>query len=166
MVLLARAFAGGDDPEGAEDDLEVAGEGAAADVLQVVLHRLVVTQVGTAAHLRESRDARLDVVAGVVLGRVLVDQFGDLGPGTDDAHVALEHVPEVRQFIEAGLAQKGADATVTLKKETLDNIELKTTTVDEAIASGDMKIDGSKANFDEFFGLLDTFPFWFNIVTP
>ena len=59
-----------------------------------------------------------------------------------------------------------ADATVTLKKETLDNIELKTTTVDEAIASGDMKIDGSKANFDEFFGLLDTFPFWFNIVTP
>jgi alkyl sulfatase BDS1-like metallo-beta-lactamase superfamily hydrolase len=29
-----------------------------------------------------------------------------------------------------------------------------------------MKIDGSKAKFDEFFALLDTFPFWFNIVTP
>jgi alkyl sulfatase BDS1-like metallo-beta-lactamase superfamily hydrolase len=59
-----------------------------------------------------------------------------------------------------------ADATVTLKKETLDNIELKTTTIDQAIASGDMKIDGSKAKFDEFFAMLDTFPFWFNIVTP
>ena len=55
---------------------------------------------------------------------------------------------------------------MTLKKERLDNIELKTVSIDDAIASGDMKIDGSKEKFDEFFGLLDTFPFWFNIVTP
>jgi alkyl sulfatase BDS1-like metallo-beta-lactamase superfamily hydrolase len=65
-----------------------------------------------------------------------------------------------KRFVE------NADATVTLKKETLDSIELKTTTIADAVASGDMKIEGSKAKFDEFFGLLDTFPFWFNIVTP
>jgi len=29
-----------------------------------------------------------------------------------------------------------------------------------------MKLTGDRAKFDEFFGLLDTFPFWFNIVTP
>lgn len=58
------------------------------------------------------------------------------------------------------------DATVTLKKETLDSIELKQLSVDDAVSSGAMKIDGSKEKFDEFFGLLDTFPFWFNIVTP
>lgn len=29
-----------------------------------------------------------------------------------------------------------------------------------------MTIDGNRGSFDEFMGLLDTFPFWFNIVTP
>jgi alkyl sulfatase BDS1-like metallo-beta-lactamase superfamily hydrolase len=28
------------------------------------------------------------------------------------------------------------------------------------------KLTGSRASFDEFFGLLDTYPFWFNIATP
>ena len=29
-----------------------------------------------------------------------------------------------------------------------------------------MKLTGSREAFDEFFGLLDSYPFWFNIVTP
>ena len=38
--------------------------------------------------------------------------------------------------------------------------------VEQAITSGDLKIEGRKEAFTEFLGLLDTFPFWFNIVTP
>jgi alkyl sulfatase BDS1-like metallo-beta-lactamase superfamily hydrolase len=59
-----------------------------------------------------------------------------------------------------------ADATITTAKTTLDSIQLGDTTTDKAIESGDMKVDGNAAAFKEFVGLLDNFPFWFNIVTP
>jgi alkyl sulfatase BDS1-like metallo-beta-lactamase superfamily hydrolase len=29
-----------------------------------------------------------------------------------------------------------------------------------------MKVKGSRESLEEFLGLLDDFPFWFNIVTP
>ncbi len=38
--------------------------------------------------------------------------------------------------------------------------------MEEKIASGDIKIIGRKEALGEFLGLLDSFPFWFNIVTP
>lgn len=60
----------------------------------------------------------------------------------------------------------GADATLTLDKATLDDIELKKIKLDQAISSKRITIDGNRGAFDEFMGLLDTFPFWFNIVTP
>jgi len=59
-----------------------------------------------------------------------------------------------------------ADATMTLAKSTLDNIELGQTTLEKAIEAGDVKVDGSKEAITDFLGMLDTFPFWFNIVTP
>lgn len=58
------------------------------------------------------------------------------------------------------------DATLTLSKATLDALQLKKLTLQEAVANGDLKIDGNRQKLDEFLGLLDTFPFWFNIVTP
>lgn len=58
------------------------------------------------------------------------------------------------------------DATLTLSKATLNNIQMKATTIDDAIASGELKVEGNKAALSEFLGLLDTYPFWFNIVTP
>lgn len=36
----------------------------------------------------------------------------------------------------------------------------------EAMAKGALTIEGRRGAFTEFMGLLDTFPFWFNIVTP
>lgn len=60
----------------------------------------------------------------------------------------------------------GADANLTLAKTTLDDIEVKRISLDEAISSKKITIDGNRGAFDEFMGLLDTFPFWFNIVTP
>lgn len=59
-----------------------------------------------------------------------------------------------------------ADATLTLSKATLEKIQLKKLTLDQAIAAGDLKVDGNRGKLDEFLGLLDDFPFWFNIVTP
>jgi alkyl sulfatase BDS1-like metallo-beta-lactamase superfamily hydrolase len=59
-----------------------------------------------------------------------------------------------------------ADATMTLTKATLSRIQLGEITLDQAVASGDVKIDGRKEAFGEFLGMLDNFNFWFNIVTP
>jgi alkyl sulfatase BDS1-like metallo-beta-lactamase superfamily hydrolase len=59
-----------------------------------------------------------------------------------------------------------ADAKLTLSKSALDRIQLKELPVEQAITSGDLKIDGRREAFSEFVALLDNFPFWFNIVTP
>jgi alkyl sulfatase BDS1-like metallo-beta-lactamase superfamily hydrolase len=53
-----------------------------------------------------------------------------------------------------------------LSKATLNAVQLKEATMEEKIASGDIKIIGRKEALGEFLGLLDSFPFWFNIVTP
>lgn len=59
-----------------------------------------------------------------------------------------------------------ADAKLTLAKTVLDRIQLGEITPEQAITSGEMKIEGKRESFTEFVGLLDKFPFWFNIVTP
>lgn len=63
-------------------------------------------------------------------------------------------------------AVPGADATITLKKSVLDDIQLGTTTLDQSIANGNVKIDGDSAVVKDFMNSMDTFNFWFNIVTP
>jgi alkyl sulfatase BDS1-like metallo-beta-lactamase superfamily hydrolase len=42
----------------------------------------------------------------------------------------------------------------------------KEATIKQKIESGDVKISGRKEALGEFLSLLDTFSFWFNIVTP
>ncbi|KHO27537.1 hypothetical protein QQ44_05195 [Mycolicibacterium setense] len=59
-----------------------------------------------------------------------------------------------------------ANVTVTLDKATLDDIQLGNVELQEAISQNKVTIDGNRGSFDEFMGLLDNFPFWFNIVTP
>ena len=58
------------------------------------------------------------------------------------------------------------DAKLTLAKTALDEIQLGTATLDKQIDAGKVKIDGKRESVTEFLGLLDNFPFWFNIVTP
>jgi linear primary-alkylsulfatase len=72
-----------------------------------------------------------------------------------------------REFLSVlGGAMATPDARIMLSKATLDRIQLKEITVEKAIGSGDLKIDGTREAFAELMGLLDTYPFWFNIVTP
>jgi alkyl sulfatase BDS1-like metallo-beta-lactamase superfamily hydrolase len=59
-----------------------------------------------------------------------------------------------------------ADVTLTLSKATLNSIQLKELTIDDAIEKGALEVAGKREALDSFLGLLDTFPFWFNIVTP
>ena len=59
-----------------------------------------------------------------------------------------------------------ADAKITLAKTTLDRIQLGEITPEQAVTSGDLKVEGRREAFAEFVGMLDKFPFWFNIVTP
>lgn len=58
------------------------------------------------------------------------------------------------------------DASIALSKATMGRIQLGEVTLDQAIAAGDVKAEGRKDAFNEFLGMLDTFNFWFNIVTP
>jgi alkyl sulfatase BDS1-like metallo-beta-lactamase superfamily hydrolase len=59
-----------------------------------------------------------------------------------------------------------ADATLTLSKAALDQMQLKEATPEQKMTSGELKIEGRQEALDEFLGLLDPVPFWFNIVTP
>ncbi|HWS40193.1 MAG TPA: alkyl sulfatase dimerization domain-containing protein, partial [Arenimonas sp.] len=63
-------------------------------------------------------------------------------------------------------AVTGADANMALTKATLDDIQLGKTTMDQAIKDGTVKITGNQAIINDFLASLDTFNFWFNIVTP
>ena len=76
--------------------------------LDAALH--LVEGLGLAAvagHLAPAGDAGLDVVAD----HVLVDELGvflgvleHVGARADDAHVAEQHVDELRELVEAGVA--------------------------------------------------------------
>jgi alkyl sulfatase BDS1-like metallo-beta-lactamase superfamily hydrolase len=59
-----------------------------------------------------------------------------------------------------------ADATLTLTRAALNKIILGESSVDRQIEAGDLKVQGKKEALYELLSLLDTFEFWFNIVTP
>lgn len=61
---------------------------------------------------------------------------------------------------------KKADVSLIMSMKTLNDIQLKQLTFDQAIEDGKVKISGDKQVFDGFLAMLDTFDFWFNIVTP
>ena len=54
---------------------------------------------------------------------------------------------------------------MTLTKTTLDRIQLRRSRSEQAITSGELKVDGKREAFTEFLDARQ-FPFWFNIVTP
>ncbi len=70
----------------------------------------------------------------------------------------LNHTPAMQA--------KDADATLVLSRETLNQIVLKQTTLKDAVAAGNVKVTGSEGKLEEMLSNLDSFNFWFNIVTP
>ena len=59
-----------------------------------------------------------------------------------------------------------ADATLTTTRVVLDEVVLGEATMADKLATGQARIDGDPAKLVEFLSMLDTFEFWFNIVTP
>ena len=66
----------------------------------------------------------------------------------------------------AGAKAEDADATVTLSRATLNKVMLRQETLDAAVRAGDVKVEGDGAKLTERVSYLDTFEFWFNILTP
>lgn len=66
----------------------------------------------------------------------------------------------------AGAQAKDADATITLTRAMLDDVALRRTTFEEKMKSGEVRVEGNPQKLGELFALLDSFDFWFNIVTP
>ncbi len=61
---------------------------------------------------------------------------------------------------------KDAHCTVTLARADLDAIILGEAKLGQLITAGRVKIDGQAQKLQELLGLLDSFDFWFNVVTP
>jgi alkyl sulfatase BDS1-like metallo-beta-lactamase superfamily hydrolase len=53
-----------------------------------------------------------------------------------------------------------------MTKTVLNDIQLGKTTLDKAVADGSAKIEGNAAVVNDFLASMDSFKFWFNIVTP
>ena len=60
---------------------------------------------------------------------------------------------------------KNADCTVTLKRSTLDEIFSGQTNIAKAITAGDVRVEGNAKALQEVLACLDSFEFWFDIVT-
>ncbi|WP_250437781.1 alkyl sulfatase dimerization domain-containing protein [Caballeronia sp. ATUFL_F2_KS9A] len=65
-----------------------------------------------------------------------------------------------------GTTSGAADASITMTRENLNNIMLGTTNMQKLVMSGEAKVDGNSQQLGAFLTWLDTFEFYFNIVTP
>src|SRR5262249_34175761 len=103
---------------GAQQDRRVERERPVADVVEVVLEVLVHRQVLAPEDLPESGDPWLHREAPPLPLVVAGDDERHLRSRADERHLAAQHVPQLRQLVEAGRAQPapgGGDARVATR---------------------------------------------------
>jgi alkyl sulfatase BDS1-like metallo-beta-lactamase superfamily hydrolase len=61
---------------------------------------------------------------------------------------------------------KDADASLTMSRDTLNEIIGGKLKVDQGVTKGSIKLDGDAKKFEEFVSLLDTFDPWYQVVMP
>ncbi|CAI1896950.1 Putative sterol carrier protein [Serratia ficaria] len=66
----------------------------------------------------------------------------------------------------ANAEAQNADATISLTRDTLNKIILKEESLKQAEDKGDVKITGNGEKVNELLSYMDSFEFWFNMVTP
>src|ERR687886_482476 len=93
-----------------QQDLHVDPRRSVLDVPEVELDSLVPRQLRAAVHLRPAGEAGLDVEAAALARRVLLHLVAERGPRADQAHVAADDVPELRQLVQREAAKKAAGA--------------------------------------------------------
>ena len=101
------------EPRRLGDDLEVEPQRAVGDVLEVVRELLGPRHLARQAQLGEAGDpGRHDqaLPVGGDLRRELLEEQRPDRARADDAHLAAQHVPELRQLVELGGAQDPPDA--------------------------------------------------------
>src|SRR5690606_28754829 len=79
------------------------------DLLAHVVQAGVVTQ----RDLREARDAGAHALAERIVLHVVAQRLEDLRllrTRTDDVHITFQHVPQLRELVEARLAEETAEA--------------------------------------------------------
>src|SRR5947207_12535387 len=85
------------------------------DVIEVVLDALFDAGLpAQSMDLRPTRHPRFHHMAQLIPRNVaaeIIDEDGPLGSRSDEAHVAGEHVEELRQLVDARPAQEGADSS-------------------------------------------------------
>ena len=131
-----------------------------------------------------SREVTTTTVSPDIVGQMTLDQFFDyLGVRLNAQKAAGKTITINFQFTDtgeeyvlelansvlnhtAGAQRPDADATLTLTRGTLTKIMLRQVTLPEALVSGEVKIAGNAGSLGQLFGLLDTFDFWFPLVTP
>jgi alkyl sulfatase BDS1-like metallo-beta-lactamase superfamily hydrolase len=65
-----------------------------------------------------------------------------------------------------GQQAKDADATLTMNRDTLNEIIGGKLKVEQGVTKGTIKLDGDAKKFEEFVALLDTFDPWYQVVLP
>src|SRR5579862_3726630 len=71
-------------------------------------HTIAITHLISPGGLPKSGNAGFDHRVESHGLAVMTDLLVDDGPGADEAHFAAENVPDLGQFVEAGLTQEGA----------------------------------------------------------
>ena len=95
------------DGDGAPDEDDVEPDVPVADVPGIHLDTFFVGRIAAAAGLPYAGDAGAYHVEVFNVRAVFGDFILDDGPRTDEAHFAFEDVEQLRQFVQAGLAQEG-----------------------------------------------------------
>ncbi len=85
---------------------------------------------------------------------------------TDTAQEYLLYLENGVLNHSSGRREGPPDAALTLTRATLNDILLQQATMQDKIASGEVKLEGDPGKLAELFGLMDDFEPWFNIVTP
>src|SRR3954447_1803958 len=109
-----------DGGEGAEQKARVLPQRPVRDVQVVELHHLLERDARPPEDLPRSGEARREVEPALAPAVDLLLELRRHGPGADQAHVALQDVPELRQLVDARAPQQipGArDARIVLEQQ-------------------------------------------------
>ena len=118
FTFLLRPAAGKHNVHRLKQDLNIAPQGPVIDILDVQLDDFFkILDVAAAADLPQAGDAGFHGQAALVVALVLLIFVQRRRAGANQAHIAAQHVKELRQLVDAGLADELAhlgDAGVVL----------------------------------------------------
>src|SRR5262249_31595446 len=102
------AAAGEHPRNGSQQDLPVERERPVVDVLHVHLHPGIEVELVAAGYGPESGQTRAHTQPPPLPSLVVFDLAGDRGPRAHQRHIAAQHVPQLRPFVDRELPQPSA----------------------------------------------------------